>query len=291
MKFSDINGARTLRAKTFCAVCGREITPADDYIRVEGVAYGGGACFAHRYCLRVRDYGVNPFKEYDGDTFKVEGTLSASGFIIAPEWETMSDYPEEKRLLLYKRAGVLPTHDCTVRVEYLGRPRATLHGVRAWCKTMLREAGNITEDCGTHLNFSTALMREGRAMESIHIKYGALFNPVREAIRRAGSEERVRVLGSDFRYYADYEPDCTDHRAFIAVRRKPTDGRNCIEFRLPRAVDEERFNNAAFLVKEWSKSIDLFLDHKITPERAGKQILTAWEAVRKGEAQFQKRAK
>ena len=293
-KVYSINSERSLRDGTRCAICGKYIGRNERLgktICESACAYGGGKVYAHKHCLRMRSYGWNFSDEFDGGELKVNGRLSPSGFIIAPEWECDNEHTDEQRLRLFYRCGVIATYDCTVTAEYIARPYATLHAFKRWAATMRREAGAVSERCGTHLNFSTAKMREDAGAFRIKSHRRALFNPLRRKLTEMGAAERIRLFGSDFRHYANANVDYLCHEAFIGVRTIATNGRNCIEFRLPRAVSDEVANGCAFICKEWSEWLDKYLDRKITAEECGRQIAKAVDRYRRGESAWQKRAK
>lgn len=284
----------SVRIGTRDIVSGALIAPEtrpEDIVR-GGYANGGGNVYALKHSLRVRPYGINPFEEYDGEGLVVLGKLSPSEFIIAPEYESNNLEGVQKRLEIYARCAMLPTADCTVQVEYLGRPRASCHGFRALAENMERLVGAVESNCGTHLNFSTKTMRDSIAERGLLVShYGELFEPLLQKISADGSTVRREFFGSDWRGYASATTDWTSHECWMGLRRARANGRNCIEFRLPRARTPEHLERCAFLCKEWSIEIDKFLQGKQTAEEAGRQIVHQYELAKAGKARWQKRVK
>jgi len=294
-KVNDSN--RTVRMGTHDIVSGTLIAPETrpEEIVHGPFANGGGEVYALKHSLRVRPYGTNPFKEYLGEGFYVLGKLSPSGFCWAPEYESQHLGDVRERLEVYARCGMLPTADCTVAVEYLGLPRATLHAARAVAQNLQRTVGRVEDNCGTHCNYSTDEMRadlERGYRSRLASAYSEVFMPLLRRLRSGGATERIAVFGSDWRGYASDTTEWRRHDCFMGLRQEAYgDGRNCIEFRLPRARTPEHLERAVFLCKEWSIEIDRFLQGKQTAEEAGAAIVHQYELAVAGKARWQKRVK
>lgn len=312
MKNLYINGnPSTKNATTIrCQFCGHEVT-ARDFANGNVIhgpyAYGGGEVYAHKDCLDIREhyYGWSWQKYIDSGRVYHYNKANKSGRWHSVEWETDTPFDFQTALKMVARHGLAATQDCTVEVEWQTRPVSGCWGCREKYSALLADIGDITDNCGSHMNSSTEIMRgavlnpqdpptewrhDETAMRKILRNYEELFGGLRRALR-ADREKCRRVFGRYFGDWARSEERPTEHSCWMAVRFDSEDHRNCLEFRLPRMTNLEAAVNTTFFMDEVLKFLDRFLKDEIPAKTAGRGIAREYEKISENKAQFQKRAR
>ena len=215
--------------------------------------------------------------DYSFEGFSNVGTPKSTSLAHHPvgeEFETMRDGESVKRYNSLKMILVdshfIPSHDCTVYVEYKSPIQEGLGTISKLLDTIERE-GFIHcfshQNCGAHMHGYTSNITPVRNY------YHSLFIPLCEYIKEMDDEKRVATFGRDFSEWASPINASTyecQHENFINVQHE-----NTIEFRLPKITSASQYLNVLKFWREATHHIEKDFTTCLKPIEGGYRKMQA----------------
>jgi len=236
-----------MRNEIKCQGCGMVITSVMDAVKINLDRRGGRAAYMCPRCAQRKD-------SYYTENNARHGVVKVNKFTFSFELETSAS-DEKARIELYANK-FLPTHDCTVDVEYKSPIYRGLNAPSKQAVTIgkLIESGSLAIDstCGTHIHVGEENMINPETMDYIRRFYNSIFTPLCDAMA-ADSESTMKVFGRDFGRWAgmvDMNTSAMNHSNFVNMEHSYT-----IEYRICKFRDAKQFQNMLKLCKEFTSII------------------------------------
>lgn len=190
-----------------------------------------------------------------------KGNRKVNGFTYSCEFETSASTAKGRGELL--DFGFLPTHDCTVNVEYKSPIYEGLNAISKQLTSIdnLMCGGDLDvgNNCGTHFHVGHVDHINPTTMDYIRRFYHSIFVPLSDCMKN-NPTETTAFWGRNFTYYAspiDRHTSPTDHCNFINLQHAYT-----VEFRLAKFINASQYMNVVKFSRDVINAvIENFIKH------------------------------
>lgn len=179
------------------------------------------------------DFHARNLEGYSDENDFRKGNRKQNGFTFSAELETSHSTAKARGELL--DFGFLPTHDCTVNVEYKSPIYEGLNAISKQAVSIekLMDCGELAigTECGTHFHVGHAEFINPETMQYIRRFYHSIFVPLSDCMVSHPNETNA-FWGRSFTYYAspiDRNTDANGHCNFVNLQHDYT-----VEFRLAK---------------------------------------------------------
>ena len=273
-----------------CQFCGELIHDIPHALHVS-IPHQKNGVWAHRECARMLAYHeATPawFSKY-----REKHLTESARITFTPEVEGTRKYngldAEEHALFMWAEYKLLPSHDCTVDVEYKCGINVNLHGLGQWFDGVANMVDMTGPENGLHMNTGWYGMT-GNDVNRIYRFRHILLEPLRDYMLE-NTETTLQVWGRDFNNWARADMDCI-HGSWLNlennVDRINSQRAARIEWRLPHYVDSKQAKQCACMVCDFTQILRSFCDGTRTATQAGNLILKHYKQACAGLATWQR---